>query len=173
MRQRTVLRAAPLVLLALAACRSVDPGLGIGTPEPAPAAPAAAAPSAAGAEPIQFLPVVGMPADKAALLSEALAKSAAAARIPILGSEAGPAAHRLKGYLSAVRDEQGTLVIYVWDVVDPAGERLNRIQGQVRATGAAGADPWTAVDAVTLRDIADRTLAALRAPAMVADGVAN
>lgn len=154
-----------LLLLALAACRSADPGLGIAPDEPA--ATIAAIPATAG--PIQFLPVVGVPADKAPLLSQALAKSAAASGLAISGADAATAPRRLKGYLSAIGEAEDTLVIYVWDVIGPAGDRISRIQGQVRVPGT-GVDPWSSVGAPAFSDVADRTVAALRVPAAETSG---
>ena len=51
---------------------------------------------------------------------------------------ATPAAtHVLKGYFSAMTEGKETTVIYVWDVYDPAGNRLHRIQGQQKAPAQA------------------------------------
>ncbi|WP_152046046.1 hypothetical protein [Aureimonas psammosilenae] len=153
-------RSAALLLLGLlAACRSVDPGLGLtpGEPTPQAMAPVSTAPSAA--EPIQFLPAVGIPADKAQLLSMSLGEAARTANVTILPAAEGIAPRRLKGYLSTVDGASGEVVVYVWDVVDPGGERISRIQGQVE-TGGSGTS-WSGVGEATLREIASRTIAAL------------
>ena len=64
-------------------------------------------------------------------------------------------AYILKGYFSEVSDGGATTVVYVWDVMGPAGNRLHRIQGQARADGPGG---WSAVSAKTMQGIADRTI---------------
>lgn len=109
------------------------------------------------AGPIQFLPVVGAPARTVEALSEALARSAAERGVAILPSAGAPAPVRLKGYLSAIGEGRETVVVYVWDLIDPAGERVGRIQGQERV-GASAADPWDAIDGAALRAIASGTI---------------
>jgi len=47
-------------------------------------------------------------------------------------------------------------VIYVWDVLDPAGNRLHRIQGQQGASGKG--EGWAAVPPATMQAIADQTV---------------
>ncbi|MBC8129092.1 MAG: hypothetical protein H7Y08_02075 [Rhizobiaceae bacterium] len=112
---------------------------------------------AGGEGPIQFLPVVGAPPQKVGLLSDALGRSAAESGVAILPSGGSVAPRRLKGYLSALSEGPETVVVYVWDVVDPAGNRVNRIQGQHRVAATA-ADPWDAVDAAALAAIAEETI---------------
>lgn len=159
------------VLPALNACTTADGSLGMRPPgnvstapatslaatgsSPAPAAaPAMVGPAVAD---VQFFPVIGAPPEKVAELSSALAKNAAADRVAILPTTGKVAPYRLKGYFSAFDDGKQTVVIYVWDVIDPAGERIERIQGQEMLAGRA-ADPWSAVGHETLEKIAARTM---------------
>lgn len=118
--------------------------------------------------PIQFLPIVGIPPDKAPLLAEALAQSAQAASVTLQPLDGGTAPQRLKGYLSAIREPQDTLVVYVWDVLDAADERSSRIQGQVRIQGVAE-DPWTLIGPEEFSRIANETITALRDPTATGD----
>jgi hypothetical protein len=110
---------------------------------------------------VQFLPLVGAPPATVAALSQALAVSAAESGIAILPSGDPVAPLRLKGYFSAMSEGSGTVVVYVWDVVDPAGTRITRIQGQETIARSA-ADPWSAVDQAALARIAATTLQAFR-----------
>ncbi len=119
--------------------------------------PRAAAP--AGLRQVQFLPIVGAPPDSVAQLAQALARNAPGSNVQIVAASAGTAPTRLKGYLSAMTENGQTSVIYVWDVLDAAGNRINRIQGQEPATGRASGDAWTAVGPETMEAIARRTLA--------------
>lgn len=157
------------LILALSGCRSVDPtaglspgaGIGGGTGEPAPAEITATAPVGS-IGPVQFLPVVGTPPAVAEMLSAALGAEAAKAGIGIAPSDAPTTPLRLKGYFSALGEGSETVVVYVWDVVDPAGNRLHRIQGQERAPGARpDTDPWMGVGEATLGAIARRTMGEL------------
>jgi hypothetical protein len=45
----------------------------------------------------------------------------------------------------------------VWDVLDSTGTRLHRMQGQEKVP-AKGEDPWAAVPASTMADIAAKTI---------------
>ena len=86
-----------------------------------------------------------------------LAKRARERGIGIAGSGGTGATHMLKGYFSAMTDGGSTTVIYVWDVLDPAGNRLHRIQGQAQGADGSG-DGWSAVPPATMQAIADRTI---------------
>lgn len=125
----------------------------------APAAPAAAPQVAAipAAARIQFAPVVGADAAKVAPLAARLSARAAQRGIAIAAAGDGTVTHILKGYFSAFTDKGETTVIYVWDVLDAAGNRLHRIQGQQKVAGGGG-EGWNAVDAGTMEAIADRTI---------------
>ena len=84
---------------------------------------------------IQFAPIVGSTVEAATPLTQELAKRARERGIGIAGSGGTGATHILKGYFSAMSEGGSTTVIYVWDVLDPAGNRLHRIQGQAKADG--------------------------------------
>lgn len=158
---------AVLALLVSGGCTSTDASLGVGpavVPDAGAAMPSgdpASPPSRALLGPVQFLPVVGAPPNTVASLSKALSDSAAANGIAIAPSEGPAAPLRLKGYLSALDEGSRTVVVYVWDVVDPAGNRVSRIQGQERIAGTA-ADPWSNVGDAALQAIASRTMAEIR-----------
>ena len=158
----------------LAACTSsqdvLEPSALVGTAA-SPASPPAF-PVATGAQPgaaagqvaaiatdarVQFAPVVGAPTNVATSLSGRLSARAGARGIALVGSGDGTATHVMKGYFSAISDGGQTTVIYVWDVTDPAGTRVHRIQGQTKAP-SSGADGWDDVRAATMESIADETL---------------
>jgi len=125
-----------------------------GTPQP-DAAPTLAA--AARNARIQFAPVVGAPGEASAPLAARLSARAGERGISLAGSGESGATHVLKGYFSAISDNNSqTTVIYVWDVIDSAGNRVHRIQGQARSTSRG--DGWEAVQAATMESIADQTV---------------
>jgi hypothetical protein len=64
----------------------------------------------------------------------------------------------LKGYFSTMSEGKDTTVIYVWDVYDPAGNRLHRINGQQKAASVNGGEGWAAVAPETMQAIADQTI---------------
>lgn len=131
-------------------------------PPQAPAAPMQASlpptrQNTASSETIRFLPIIGAPVQAVTPLSRQLGMRARAAGLTIKASSDTSSEHILKGYLSAFADGDKVTVVYVWDILDSGGNRLNRIQGQKNAT-AAGNDPWASVSASTMEAIAGETI---------------
>ena len=108
-----------------------------------------------------FDPVVGATAEATTPLSERLASRAVESGIS-LAAAGTPASLIMKGYFSAISEDGVTTVIYVWDVIDPAGTRIHRIQGQTRAP-ATGGEGWDGVQPATMEAIADETIDRLAA----------
>ncbi|WEX07891.1 hypothetical protein [Chelativorans sp. AA-79] len=109
---------------------------------------------------IEFAPVIGAAPETVSPLSSRLSSRAGQRGLTIT-PEAQGATLVVKGYFSTISDEKGTSVIFVWDVLDPAGNRLHRIQGQEKATGTG--EGWTAVTGANMEAIADRTIDELAA----------
>jgi hypothetical protein len=106
---------------------------------------------------IRFLPIIGAPIQAVTPLSRQLGASARAGGLTIRPSADTSSEHILKGYLSAFDNEGKVTVVYVWDVLDPAGGRLHRIQGQ-ETVPASGGDPWAAVPASTMQQVGQKTI---------------
>lgn len=106
---------------------------------------------------IRFMPVIGAPVNAVTPLSRQLAVEARNRGLSILSASAPGGDHVLKGYFSADNFEGQTTVYYVWDILDAAGTRLTRIQGQESFPGGSG-DPWASVPADVMEKIATRTL---------------
>jgi hypothetical protein len=168
---RALATALPLILV-LAACTTsevLEPSAMVGpspTPPTAsvvtPPATTAPLPGAGGTVAaintnarIQIAPIVGSTVEAVTPLTERFAIRARERGIGLAGSADPATTHVLKGYFSAIAEGQGTTVIYVWDVLDPAGNRLHRIQGQQKAEGNAG---WQSVQPATMQAIADATI---------------
>ncbi|HMF69141.1 MAG TPA: hypothetical protein VK602_16210 [Phyllobacterium sp.] len=106
---------------------------------------------------LRFAPIVGAPIAAATPLSQRLSALAKEKGI-VLGTAADTDnTHIMKGYFSALPDGNQTTIIYVWDVLDPAGTRLHRIQGQEKVPGG-GADPWSTVPPKVMEGIADKAI---------------
>ncbi|UCI21480.1 hypothetical protein FJ970_11205 [Mesorhizobium sp. B2-1-8] len=146
-------------------------------PAPAPAATATTTAGAPAAAPVtsaqaaailsktrlQIAPIVGASVEAATPLTAELQTRAKQRGITLAGSQDQTATHVLKGYFSAMTEGKDTTVIYVWDVYDPSGNRLHRINGQMKAPstnsgGSAGADSWKSVSPATMQAIADQTI---------------
>ena len=111
---------------------------------------------------VQFASVVGAPGQASAPLSSRLTAQAGTRGITLVESGGASATHVMKGYFSAIAEPNETTVIYVWDVVDPNGNRVHRIQGQAKSPGGSG-DGWSSVQPATMEAIADQTMSQLAA----------
>ncbi|MER9300611.1 hypothetical protein NKI38_29705 [Mesorhizobium sp. M0621] len=112
---------------------------------------------------LQIAPIVGASVEAATPLTAELQTRARQRGITLAGSADAAATHVLKGYFSTMSEGADTTVIYVWDVYDPAGNRLHRINGQQKAPsvnsgGSGGGDSWKAVSPATMQAIADQTI---------------
>lgn len=127
---------------------------------PASGATQAATPTAPGTPrtaKLRFAPIVGAPIAAATPLSQRLSALAKEKGITLGTAADTDNTHIMKGYFSALPDGNQTTIIYVWDVLDPAGTRLHRIQGQEKVPGG-GADPWSTVPPKTMEGIADKAI---------------
>jgi hypothetical protein len=161
-----------LLATALTACNSTDATLGVeGAANPATstqlpaaaqapvvAAPAPAQAIAASAVRVRFAPIIGAPVNKVAPLSRRLSARAKEKSITIVASTDQTATHVLKGYFSVLADGTNSTVIYVFDVLDPSGNRMHRIQGQESVTGNNATESWAAVPATLMETIADKAM---------------
>lgn len=111
---------------------------------------------------LQFAPLVGPSVDAATPLTDRLARRARARGIALAGSSDPGVTHILKGYFSTFSEGAETTVIYVWDVYDPAGNRIHRITGQERIA-FRGKEGWEGVPQSTMEGIADLTVDKLAA----------
>lgn len=112
---------------------------------------------------LQIAPIVGASVEAATPLTAELQTRARQRGITLAGSTDQTATHVLKGYFSAISEGKDTTVIYVWDVYDPAGNRLHRINGQqksasVNSGNSGGGDSWKGVSPATMQAIADQTI---------------
>ena len=61
----------------------------------------------------------------------------------------------------ALNDGNGTLLVYVWDVLDNTGKSVHRINGQER-NPTNRTDPWLAITVADLTHVAETTAQALK-----------
>jgi predicted small secreted protein len=125
-----------------------------------PAAQQASLPPASPADSntVRFLPIIGAPVEAVTPLSRQLGAEARANGLSIKSSSDTTSSYILKGYLSAFADGPAITVSYVWDVLDNSGARLHRIQGTQSVPLKKG-DPWAAVPASVMQQIATKTMA--------------
>lgn len=106
---------------------------------------------------VQFAPAIGAPPDASSSLAARIVTRANERGLTVIGTNDNSATLVMKGYFSAISDDGETTVIYVWDVLDPAGTRVHRIQGQARAPATTG-EGWFGVQGPTMEAIADQTV---------------
>lgn len=110
---------------------------------------------------VAFLPVSNAPQTAVTNLARSIRSAAQSKGVPVVASVQQGAQYQVKGYFSALEDGSGTLLVYVWDVLDRNNKRVYRINGQEQASGKS-ADPWNAVTPQMLNRVADNTIAQLK-----------
>jgi hypothetical protein len=151
--------------LAVSACIGTTPPLPVGTLAAAP--PVAMAPDRTDQTPVAdgrfaFAPLTGAPRPVADRLAASIATAALQHNVALAPFADANGAYIVKGYLSAVTQADTTRAIYVWDVLDGARTRLNRITGSVEVPATAD-NPWDAIGGATLDQVATETVGALAA----------
>lgn len=121
-----------------------------------PSSPAQSA-AVTGRPRIQIAPLVGTSVEAAAPLTERLNAKARERGIKLVGSSDTSATHVLKGYFSVLTEGKDVTVVYVWDLYDPAGNRLHRINGLQKAPALGNGQDWSAVSPATMQAVADAT----------------
>jgi hypothetical protein len=111
--------------------------------------------------PVSFLPVTGAPQSAVTSLANSMRQAAQREKVPVVVSLEQGAKYQIKGYFSALNDGNGTILVYVWDILDQSGVRVHRISGQERGGNSAG-DPWAGMDAGIYARVADTTMSSLR-----------
>jgi hypothetical protein len=110
---------------------------------------------------IAFLPVSNAPQTAVTNLARSIRNSATANGVPVVASVQQGAQYQVKGYFSALEDGSGTLLVYVWDVLDRNNKRVYRINGQEQSSSRSS-DPWGAVTPDMLQRVADTTVTQLK-----------
>lgn len=105
--------------------------------------------------PITLKPLKGIPGDKAKMLAEILADTAARRDIAVVQG-AFPDSFWLSGVFRVQANSAGTVVTYQWKLDDGAGKPLHSFSG-VEQAGVTSGDPWGAVFPDVLRRIAAGT----------------
>ena len=110
---------------------------------------------------VTFLPVSNAPQSAVTNLARSISSAASNAGVPVVGSVQQGAEFQVKGYFSALEDGSGTLLVYVWDVLDRNNKRVYRINGQEQSSSKS-ADPWGAISPEMLDRVAKTTVSQLK-----------
>lgn len=110
---------------------------------------------------VAFLPVSNAPQSAVTNLAKSIRNAATSGGVPVVASVQQGARYQVKGYFSALEDGSGTLLVYVWDVLDQNNKRVYRINGQEQ-TSSRSADPWSSVTPAMLDRVAASTVSQLK-----------
>jgi hypothetical protein len=136
--------------LALTACTSL-PGPGAGAPVlgPVAATKMKGAPVKADSARFAFAKVTGGPGDLLTTFNDSIKSDAKARKLTVVPEDDPNVTYKVKGYVSAVGGPTGTVLVYVFDVVDARGVRIHRISGQELGAGTTN-DPWAGIKQPTV-----------------------
>lgn len=104
---------------------------------------------------LYIAPVIGAPLDVVTAFSQRLDANLAKQSVQLAANGETDADFTLKGYFSNMVENNQTIILYVWDVVDKQGNRVHRLQGQEKIAGKGG---WASATAPVMGKIADATL---------------
>ena len=107
-------------------------------------------------------PFKSFPGNFADSLAESLVVKAKTRQIRISRSLRKVSTHTIIGQISAVGGDNGTVILYAFDIVDSNGERVYRINGQETAGGSSG-DPWLGAHSGTINNISEKVVSELKA----------
>ena len=110
---------------------------------------------------VAFLPVSNAPQSAVTNLAKSIRDAASSSGVPVVASVQEGAQYQVKGYFSALEDGGGTLLVYVWDVLDRNNKRVYRINGQEQ-TSSRSSDPWGSVSTQMIDRVAQSTVAQLK-----------
>jgi len=158
MTKRLVLILAAVALVVTACAENGTPP----TPSNLASTPAAPRPAVPAADAtVAFEPFVGIPGNRADELSRKIGQEAKRENLKLVRRLDETATYRIKGYMTAVGGESSTTIVYVYDIFY-GDTRIHRISGQEISGGSRG-DPWTGVDNDALKNIAARSVIAIKA----------
>ena len=121
---------------------------------------------------VAFAPITGASPEFADLLVRRLDGLVQSRNIALLVDANAKAELTLRGMLAVERKKGQVTIVYLWDVLDAGGRRVNRVEGQESFPLAAKVkDVWAAVPVATASTLADKALLAIETatrPAAVA-----
>lgn len=139
----TFLRAGLLAALAtgLAACQTGGPGGSVH----------------GGGVPIAVETLDGAPAAMSVRVQQAVTQQASARSIDVVPPESDPR-FRLRGYLTAYANDEGTALTFVWDVFDSSRKRAQRVTATAQSSRRGGDEPWAAISDADINNAAAKSM---------------
>ncbi len=157
-RSAAIAGALAFLSLGLAGCETASNLLGTSgdsTPSAEVATPAPVAPATS--TKIAVAPVIGAPENVAKQMQAGLSSALAQQKVSVAQNATDKSDFTLRGYVVSAREKSGVKVSYIWDITDPAGQRVNRITGEEMVSAGADRDPWAAVSQQVISSISSKT----------------
>lgn len=150
-----------LLGVSLAGCETAGNLLGSAEgnngPQTALTAPPTATPPGTTSQRFAVAAVFGAPDNVAKQMQTSITGALQKSNLAIAQNPTDKAEYTLRGYVVSAREKTGVKVSYIWDVTDPAGQRLNRITGEETVAAVQGRDPWSAVTPQVIETISAKT----------------
>lgn len=107
--------------------------------------------------PVAVETLEGAPEGMNARVQQAVTAQANAHSIEIVPRESDPR-FRLRGYLTAYANEDGTALTFVWDVFDSSRKRAQRVTATAQSSRRAGEEPWAAISDADISNAASKSM---------------
>ena len=103
-----------------------------------------------------------------------LNQSATPRNIALVVDDKVPCDYTLRGYLMTQREGEGLKLLYVWDLLDRNGKRINRFTGETASIAVPpSGDDWAVMPASATGEMADKTVSSLVAWSVTRPGASN
>ena len=111
---------------------------------------------------VALVPIVGGPDGFQQQVVKQLNQSASTRNVALVVDSTVPCDYTLRGYVMTQRETTGLKMLYVWDLLDKTGNRLQRLTGETppAAVPAAG-DDWAAISAIATNEMAEKAVATI------------
>lgn len=110
-----------------------------------------------GGVPIAVETLEGAPADMAGRVEQAVTTQANARSIDVVPGASDPR-FRLRGYLTAYSNDDGTALTFVWDVFDSSRKRAQRVTATTQSSRRGGDEPWAAISDADINAAAGKSM---------------
>ena len=107
--------------------------------------------------PVAVETLEGAPEGLSARVQQAVTAQAGARNIEVVAPSSDPR-FRLRGYLTAYANDDGTALTFVWDVFDSSRKRAQRVTTITQTSRRAGEEPWAAISDADINNAAGKSM---------------
>ena len=107
--------------------------------------------------PVAVETLEGAPEGMSSRVQQAITTQASARSIEVVPPQSDPR-FRLRGYLTAYANDDGTALTFVWDVFDSSRKRAQRVTTTTQTSRRAGEEPWAAISDADINNAAGKSM---------------